>query len=361
MITRRRAVFFSNMASHVGYAAAAVRMRLLAALLAGVASAIACAAASAAEPALPTVVPKGTKLVIGDQRQVLQVLFAASGQQKNLSSAVTYADFRGGPAILEAFRGDALDLATVGDTPPIYAHAVGFRMPIVAARLSTQPPYKVALRPGLKITKLAELRGKRFAYSEGTATQTFILGLLKKASLSTKDVTLVPVRTADYSDALRSGGIDIAMLNEPPLAHYLKNNQAQGAGVLPDSEVKGMPPYLNYLYTSESVLKNPAKTAAIREFIVLWIQAVNWAQANPEAWVDAYFVKSQRLSAETGRLIVKSEGSFTFPLLRDLVARQQRAIDLIHQSGEIPKRVDANEEFDFRFDEAIAAVNRAAK
>lgn len=318
-------------------------------------------AASAAEQSVPATVPKGTKLVVADQRQVLQVLFTASGQQKNLSSEVKFADFRGGPAILEAFRGGALDLATVGDTPPIQAQAAGIKLPIVAARLSTEPPYKLALRPGLKITKLAELRGKRIAYAEGTATQTFILGALKKAGLSKKDVTLVPVRTADFSDALRSGGVDVATLNEPPFAHYIKNNQAQGASALPASETEGLPPYLNYLYASEAALKDPAKVAAIREFIVLWIQAVHWAQANRDGWIDAYFVKSQRLSADNGRVIVESEGKFSFPLLRDLVARQQRAIDLIHQAGEIPKRLDAKEEFDFRFDEVITTANRLAR
>lgn len=337
------------------------RWLAIALLLAGIASAHISASASAAQGAIPTVVPKGTKLVVADQRQVLQVLFAASGQQKNLSSDVKFADFRGGPAILEAFRGGALDLATVGDTPPIQAHAAGVKLPIVAARLSTVPPYKVALRPGLKATQLSELRGKRFAYAEGTASQTFILEALKKAGLTKKDVTLLAVRTADFSDALRSGGVDVAMLNEPPFSHYMKNNRSQGASALPASETAGLPPYLNYLYASEAALRDPAKAGAIRQFIVLWIQAVAWAQANPDAWIDAYFVKSQKLNAETGHLIVESEGTFSFPLLRDLVARQQRAIDLIHQAGEIPRRLDAKEEFDFRFDEVIAAANALAR
>jgi len=329
-------------------------------LLASAAVLIIPGAALSAEPAILTVVPKGVKLVVADQRQVLQTLFAASGQQKNLPFDVKFADFRGGPAILEAFRGGALDLATVGDTPPIQAHAAGVKLPIVAARLSTKPPYKLALRPGLKITKLKELRGKRIAYAEGTAVQAFILQALKKAGIPKKDVTLVPLRIADFSDALRSGEVDVAALNEPPFAHYIKNNQAQGAGVLPAGELEGLPNYLNYFYASEAALKDPAKAAAIREFVVRWIHAVQWAQANRDTWIDAYFVKSQKLPVESGRLIVDSEGSFSFPLLRDLVARQQRTIDLIHEAGEIPKRLDAKEEFDFRFDEVIAAAIRSA-
>ncbi|GAA4343665.1 ABC transporter substrate-binding protein [Pigmentiphaga soli] len=332
--------------------------RLRSALLAGVVAAVVPAASALAQSAIPTDVPKGTKLVVADQRQNLQVLFQASGQQKKLASDVTFADFRGGPAILEAFRGGALDLATVGDAPPIQAHAAGVKLPIVAARLSTKPQYQVALRPGLKITRLQELKGKRIAYAEGTAVQTFVLSALKKAGLSKKDVTLVPLRIVDFSDALRSGEVDVATLNEPPFSHYIKNNQAQGAGALPASELQGLPTYLGYLYASDAALKNPAKAAAIRDFITRWIQAVNWAQANRDQWIDAYFVKSQKLSAENGRLITESEGDFSFPLLSSLVGRQQQIIDLIHQAGELPKRLDAKEEFDFRFDQVIDAANR---
>jgi sulfonate transport system substrate-binding protein len=82
-------------------------------------------------------VPSGTKLVVADQNEVLQTSMRASGAQEKLSSDITYANFLGGPAILEAFRAGALDLATVGNTPPIQAHAAGEQIPIVAARTSS--------------------------------------------------------------------------------------------------------------------------------------------------------------------------------------------------------------------------------
>ncbi len=77
----------------------------------------------------PAQVPTGTALIVADQNEVLQTLMAASGEQAKLGSKVTYANFLGGPAILEAFRAGALDLATVGNTPPIQAQAAGERNP----------------------------------------------------------------------------------------------------------------------------------------------------------------------------------------------------------------------------------------
>ncbi|QXZ80766.1 hypothetical protein [Rhizobium sp. L51/94] len=97
--------------------------------------------------ALPTEVPNGTAIVIGDQNEQLQTLMTASGEQDRLSSKATYANFLGGPAILEAFRADALDVATVGNVPPIQAQAAGQEVPIVAAVKIAETDYELRCGP----------------------------------------------------------------------------------------------------------------------------------------------------------------------------------------------------------------------
>jgi sulfonate transport system substrate-binding protein len=52
---------------------------------------------------------------------------------------------------------------------------------------------------------------------------------------------------------------------------------------------------------------------------------------------------------------VASEGNISFPLLETLIAPQQVLVDLIYEAGDIPKRLDAKEEFDLRFDEVLGA------
>jgi sulfonate transport system substrate-binding protein len=304
---------------------------------------------------LPTDVPKDTKLVVADQNEALQTLMIASGEHAKLTATVTYANFLGGPAILEAFRAGALDLATVGNTPPIQAHAAGERIPIVAARTSSEPDYSLAVRPGLAVTKLEDLRGKRITYAEGTGRQPFVLNAWKLAGLTRRDVKLVPLRAADFPDAIRSGQVDIAVLNEPHFSRYLADFGDRGAGALPPSENRRLPQSLTYLYASGEALKDPAKAAAIREFVGRWIAASKWAKAHPDEWVKAYYVKRQNLKEADGRAIVESEGAIDFPTLESLIPKQQALIDLIHEAGDLPKRLDAREEFDLRFDEVIAA------
>ncbi len=313
-----------------------------------------------AQTALDAPIPPGTKLIVADQRQFLQVSFEASGELKKLPFQVQFADFRGGPAILEAFRGGALDLAIVGNGPPVQAHVSGFPLPIVGGKVTDAITYRIALRPGSDIQKLADLRGKKIAYTEGTAVQPFVLFVLNKLGLSKKDVTLVPLRIVDFTDAVRTGAIDAATMNEPPLSRYLTLFKKDGAQVLPDTEHEGLPVNVNYLYASQSALRDPVKTAAIAAFVRHWVKATQWTEANSQAWIQAYYVKSQGLPADVGATVHAAQGKSSFPRLSEFVPGQQQIIDLIHGAGEIPRRLDAAEEFDLRFDAVGARAAQGA-
>jgi sulfonate transport system substrate-binding protein len=313
-------------------------------------------ARAGAEIALwPADVPRGTSLVAADQNEVMQTLMIASGEQAKLASQVTYANCLGDPAILEAFRAGALDLASVGNAPPVQAQAAGERIPIVAAVLTSAVDYRFATRPGLKTERLEDLRGKRITYGEGTGRQPFVLYALKQAGLTRDDVTLVPLRAGDFPDAVRGGQVDVAVLNEPHYSRYLADYANRGASALPEREYARLPQGLSYLYASETALRNSAKAAAIAEFVAHWIAAKRWSKANPDAWIGAYYVADQHLSQADGKRIEDAERGVSFPLLRSMVGRQQAIADLIYDAGDIPQRLDARDEFDLRFDTVIAA------
>ena len=75
-------------------------------------------------------VPAGTTLRVGDQVEYLQTLLSLSGQDKDFPYTVEYSSFIGGPPMLQAFQGGALDTGFVGSTPLIFAQAA--RQDIVA-------------------------------------------------------------------------------------------------------------------------------------------------------------------------------------------------------------------------------------
>lgn len=297
-------------------------------------------------------------LSVADQNEELQTLMRASGEQDRLAAPATYANFLGGPAILEAFRAGALDIATVGNTPPIQAQAAGERVLIVAAVRTEGPDYRLAARPGVALARLEDLKGRRVTYGEGTGRQPFVLNALERAGLGRRDVTLVPLRAADFPDAIRAGQVDVAVLNEPHYSRYIADNAPAGASGLPDAEYARLPKGLAYLYASAASLADPPKAAALRDFVAHWIAAKRWADTHPADWIDSYFVKRQRLSRADGEAVVRGQGASTFPLLSTLVGEQQGLVDLIRAAGDLPRDLDARAEFDLSFDPIIAATAR---
>ncbi|GAA1388434.1 ABC transporter substrate-binding protein [Pseudonocardia kongjuensis] len=311
----------------------------------------------AADAPLPTEVPPGTTLVVADQQEALQTALRVSGELDRLPFQVEFANFVGGPEILEAFRAEAADVATVGDTPPIQALVAGEDVPIIQARQSDPANTLLAVAPGAGVRTPADLRGKKIAYAEGTAQQVVVLRTLEKAGLSTDDVELVRLQLAEFNDAVRTGQVDVAPLNEPRLTRFLEEAAPRGGGVIDPAATEGTSSGLNFLYARRAVLEDPARAAALRSFVDHYTRSQQWINDNQDEWIQRYYVENQGVTAEDGRRIVDSLGDYTFPPLDEaLVARQQASIDVIDRAGELPRQVDAADGFDLRFDEVIGEV-----
>ncbi|MGO4614588.1 ABC transporter substrate-binding protein [Nocardia sp. 2YAB30] len=314
-----------------------------------------------ADGPLPTEVPAGTTLVVADQSERLQSVLRISGELDKLPFKVEFANFVGGPAILEAFRAGAADVAQVGDVPPIHALVAGQDVPIVAAYQTSTTALKLAVAPGKPVTTLADLKGKKIAYAEGTAQQAAVLRAIDKVGLKTSDVQLVRLQLAEFPDAVRTGQVDVAPLIEPNVTRFLRT---PGTTLLQDSETAGIYGGLAYLYARRAVVQDPAKAAATRALVVAFVRAYQWANTHPEEWARRYYVENQKVSADDAKRIVDSLGTYVFPHLdQELVDRQQSTIDAIAKAGELPKKVQAAKGFDLRFDapttEAVSASGAA--
>ncbi|QKZ05691.1 ABC transporter substrate-binding protein [Pseudomonas eucalypticola] len=305
---------------------------------AGLLLALACAAAQAA-PAL----------TLADQNEATQALLERWGETQSQPPALSYANFAGGPAILEAFRAGVIDVGIAGSTPPVQAQAAGEAVRIIAAVSHDRPAYQLAVRAGLEVPRLEALKGLKIAYAEGTARQTFVLAALRKAGLTPQDVHLVPLRVSDFPDALRSGQVDVAPLIEPHFSRYVGTGADHLARFVPEQHLQGLPSDINYLYASESALKDPAKRQALLQLRRAWIAANQWAQAHPDAWAQAYYVKRQQLDPADAQRIVESQGNLTVPTLAELIPTQQAVIDLIYAAGDLPAHLQARDEFDLEF------------
>ncbi len=179
----------------------------------------------ALDAALPTTVPDGTKIVVGDP--ATEVALKLSGQLDKVSKFVQFANLSGGPQTTEAFRAHALDVGSVAEIPPIHATWTGLHVKIVASKFRQDPLdhpiYQLGIAPGANVKTLPDLRGKKIAYSPGQAQGALVLKVLKKAGLTKDDVKLVELpSTGDvYTNALAAKQVDVAPIGGVQIKRYL--------------------------------------------------------------------------------------------------------------------------------------------
>ncbi|GAB3864601.1 hypothetical protein GCM10029963_75270 [Micromonospora andamanensis] len=259
------------------------RRALLSAALGAVALGVtACAgddtpqAALALGAPLPDSVPKGTKLVVGDKEHQKAIEF--SGEAEKFSFEVEWANISGGPQTLEAFRAKALDIGSVADIPPIHSHWTNIPTKIVASKFRqdplNHPIYRLGVAPGVTVTTIADIRGKKVAYSPGQAQGALVLRVLHKAGLAKEDVKLVELpSTGDvYATALASHQVDVAPIGGVQVKRYETKYGRDGATTI----AHGLRDDPGHLYVPATVLTDPGKAAAIREYVQAWARAWRW-------------------------------------------------------------------------------------
>jgi sulfonate transport system substrate-binding protein len=312
---------------------------------------------------LATSVPAGTTIKVGDP--TVKVALELSGLDKELEGfTVEFANISGGPQTTEAFRANALDVGSVADIPPIHATWTGLDVRIIASAYRqdavNHPIYELGIAPGAGISSLAELRGKKIAYSPGQAQGALVLRILEKAGLAQDDVKLIELpSTGDtYSTALSSKQVDAAPLGGVQIKRYLAKYKTDGGTTLRH----GLRDDPGHLYSPAKVLADPAKAAALAAYVKVWGKAQRWIEDHPEEWLEGYYVKDQGLSREDGQYLIQAAGKRDVPTSwTEGIERHQQTIDLLAKEQKKPQ-LKAADLYDTRY-EAIAgtAFAEAAK
>ena len=292
-------------------------------------------------------------LAVADQGELLRNLFEASGESARSDLKVQFPNFAGGPAILEAMRAGALDIAYVGDTPPIQARASGTLLPIVATFARERAEYRLTSRPGLVIEKLSELKGRKVSYVEGSGRQAFLIEALNRAGLKLDDVERVNLRVADLPDAIRAGAVDVAVLQEPFVTRLTKQ---VGAAQVRDPEERRLLPSTSYIYARPEVLEDPAKAVAIGAFLAAFVRAGTWSNRNREAWGKHYYTDFQRIRPDETTAILAAQSPLAFQTSAEAIPHHQKLIDILHQAGSLPERFEAAGSFASTFDPVVVAA-----
>jgi sulfonate transport system substrate-binding protein len=93
--------------------------------------------------------------------------------------------------------------------------------------------------------------------------------------------------------------------------------------------------------------------------VQVWARAWRWREANPDEWIERYYVKDQGLTADDGRWLVRNAGVADIPASwADAIARHQKTIDLLAKET-ANKPLKAADLYDRRY-ESVAADALAA-
>lgn len=311
----------------------------------------------ATDAPLPTEVPEGTTLVVGDP--VTQRAFELAGDDidQDFDFELEWANFAGGPQTLEAFNANALDIGAVAEIPTLHATWTGLDVRIYASHYrgdwEENPIYELASAPGVELDSLADLEGRTIALSPGQAQGALVLKSLREAGLTQDDVELLELAsTGDvYPTALAAGEVDVAPLGSTQLFRYLDQYGKEGA----DSIRTGIRDDAGHLYGPASVVRDPAKAAALRQFVVAWAQARVWIDQHPEEWKRGYFVEDQGLNEKDAQYAIDTWPVTEIAGERDLpavVERNQDTADLLRaelDDGLERGEIDVSAMFDERF------------
>jgi sulfonate transport system substrate-binding protein len=189
---------------------------------------------------------------------------------------------------LNALQAGEVDFVQVG-TPAIAAAQKGIDLALVgnytgsASRRSIDDTMAVVAKgsSGIDGKDLKTLKGKKIGVSEGSINHLYLLGLLKKAGLTTKDVKVVNTEPPDMAVALKSGGIDAAIVWDPfPITI---TQQVEGA-----KEVLrggGYIPFVGYIVTTPEYAK--AHPDIVRKFLTARAATDRWMRENPDKAADS--------------------------------------------------------------------------
>ena len=292
-------------------------------------------------------------LHIGDQGKYVETLLQDSGELKNLPYKVVFDQFNSGPLVSQAFVAGDIDFGVMGDTPAIFAAAAGLPVDVVGASRTVGVGYTLLARAGSGITSLAQLKGRKVAYSKGTANQGFLIQALATVGLRQQDITPVDVPLQNVGEVLDSGTVDAATVAAQDLVNYTQQHPG-AVKLITGSEVSSG---YSFWLASRKAVAEPAERSALEDLVGRIVKANAWATANPSAWIQAYYVGVNKQTPTAGKEIWQISGETTFvPLDATVVDAQQRQADLFLANGQVPGKVDVGSEFPAAVEQEFSAV-----
>jgi sulfonate transport system substrate-binding protein len=248
-----------------------------------------------------------------------------------LGFSVQWLEFPGGPQLLEGLAAGAVDVGTVGETPPIFAQAGGVDFVYIASEPPAPLGEAIVVHQDSPVHTPADLRGKRVAFNRGSNVHYLLVKALQKSNLRYEDIQPVFLAPADARAAFTSRSVDAWVIWDPYLAAIERQANART------------------IANGESLVRNTQYYIASRDFANLHVPIVHalldelgavdtWARDNVPA-VATQLAPLVGLDAPTLEVALKRTSYGVQPINAATLAYQQQIADTFSGLRLIPKKL----------------------
>jgi sulfonate transport system substrate-binding protein len=274
-------------------------------------------------------------LNVGDQAgSGEQALLTAAGLINKLPFKVHWADFTSGPPILQAMAAGSVDIGGVGDAPPVFAAAASSPIAVVSALQTNVNDNAILVPDSSAIHSVAQLKGRKIAVAQGTSGDYELLAALTKAGLTIKDVTADNLQPADGEAAFSSGQVDAWSIWAPFIEQAEQQDHARVI-----ANQAGLGASYSFVVASRAALANPAKAAAIKDYLQLLDRAYTWASQHQSAWA-ATWAKATGLPISVMNQAVKDSTDIPTPIDSAVLSSEQSVANDFYAAGLVPSKVN---------------------
>ncbi|MHC5614225.1 MAG: aliphatic sulfonate ABC transporter substrate-binding protein [Nostoc sp.] len=246
---------------------------------------------------------------------------------------VTWSQFVSGPPLLEALNVGSIDLGPAGETPPIFAQAAGTNLIyVVNTPPGTGEGSAIIVLKDSPIQTLAGLKGKKVAYSRGTAQTFFVVKAFEEIGLKLSDIESVNLTIADGRAAFLSKTVDAFVEGDPNL---IKQQREGSIRILRDAQgIKTPGGY--YLAARDFAINNAELLKAI---LSEYYEVGQWANKNRRAAAEILAPKV-KTDVDTMELTLTRRKYDMRPITEEVISAQQKVADLLYELKVVPKQVD---------------------
>jgi sulfonate transport system substrate-binding protein len=289
--------------------------------------------------------PAQTTLRVGDQKGNSQAVMEAAGVLKDVPYKIEWKEFPAAAPLLEALGAGAIETGLVGDAPFTFAAAANVPVKAIAAVRQSRDGLAVLVPEQSPIKNFDDLRGKKIATGRGSIGHQLILAALEARGWKPDDVKITFLAPSDAKVAYTQGSIDAWSTWEP----YVSQEEVlfKSRRVITG---EGLTPGLGFQVATPTAIRD--KRPELEDFVRRLTAARAWSAGNVSSYAETWGKLMNIPTSVPLNWLTRAKIRIT-PIDDDVVADEQKTIDLYFRSGLIKQNLNASDIVDRSFSDAI--------